>query len=131
MLCANCGTQNDNNNFRCTNCGVELRAQPGVIAQQPYQPPPPSQYGAYPTTVPNYLVQSILATLFCCMPAGIVAIVFAAQVNGKLAAGDIAGAQHASKNAKTWTWVSFGVGIGVVVMYLLIGLIVAASEGGF
>jgi Interferon-induced transmembrane protein len=131
MLCANCGTQNDDNNFRCTNCGVELRAQPGVIAQQPYPPPPPQYGGVYPATIPNYLVQSILATLFCCMPAGIVAIVFAAQVNGKLAAGDIAGAQAASKNAKTWTWVSFGVGIGIVVLYLGAAAISIAMSEGF
>src|SRR5438128_1439779 len=35
--------------------------------------------------VPNYLVQSILCTLFCCLPFGIVAIVYAAQVNSKVA----------------------------------------------
>ena len=39
--------------------------------------------------VPNNLVWAILSTLFCCLPAGIVSIVYAAQVNGKLAAGDI------------------------------------------
>ena len=38
-----------------------------------------------PISVPNYLVQAILTTIFCCLPFGIVAIVFAAQVNGKLA----------------------------------------------
>ena len=42
--------------------------------------------------VPNHLVWAILSTLFCCLPLGIVSIVFAAQVNGKLAAGDVAGA---------------------------------------
>ena len=39
------------------------------------------------TTVPNYLVFAILATVFCCLPTGIPAIVYAAQVNGKLQAG--------------------------------------------
>src|SRR5262245_2690227 len=50
--------------------------------------------------IPNYLVQSILVTLFCCLPLGIVSIVFAAQVNSKVAAGDYAGAQKASDQAK-------------------------------
>ena len=40
-----------------------------------------------PSYVPNHLVWAILSTLFCCLPLGIVSIVFAAQVNGKLAAG--------------------------------------------
>ena len=51
----------------------------------------------------NYLVESILATLFCCFPIGIPAIVYAAQVNSKFAVGDFEGAQKASRNAKTWT----------------------------
>jgi hypothetical protein len=71
-------------------------------------------------SVPNYLVFSILATVLCCLPAGIVAIVYAAQVNGKLQAGDIAGAQAASKNAKMWCWISFGVGLGVGLLYMLL-----------
>jgi hypothetical protein len=71
-------------------------------------------------SVPNYLVWSILVTLFCCLPAGIVSIVYAAQVNGKLQAGDIAGAQEASKNAKTWCWVSAGVGLGITLLYILV-----------
>jgi uncharacterized membrane-anchored protein len=71
-------------------------------------------------TVPNYLVFAILATVFCCLPAGIPAIVFAAQVNGKLQAGDLAGAQAASRNAKTWCWVSFGVGLGSILIWILL-----------
>ena len=52
--------------------------------------------------VPSHLVWAILATLFCCLPAGIVSIVYAAQVNGKLTAGDLEGALRASNSAKTW-----------------------------
>ncbi|NER07984.1 MAG: CD225/dispanin family protein [Okeania sp. SIO3C4] len=34
--------------------------------------------------VPSYLTQAILITVFCCLPFGIVAIVYAAQVNSRL-----------------------------------------------
>ena len=61
--------------------------------------------------VPNYLVPAILTTVFCCLPFGIVAIVYAAQVNSKLAAGDRAGAMAASKSAKTWTFASLFSGL--------------------
>ena len=37
----------------------------------------------------NYLVESILVTIFCCMPFGVVGLVFAAQVNSKFEAGDV------------------------------------------
>ncbi len=70
--------------------------------------------------VPNYLVHAILVTIFCCLPAGVVSIVFAAQVNGKLAAGDLAGARQDSARAKTWAWVSFGVGLAVGLMGIIV-----------
>ena len=71
--------------------------------------------------VPNNLVWAILSTLFCCLPAGIVSIVYAAQVNGKLAAGDYNGAVSASNNARTWAWVSVIAGVVVVVLVLATG----------
>ena len=45
----------------------------------------------------NWLVESILATIFCCLPFGIAGIVFATQVNSKYDSGDYAGALQASK----------------------------------
>ena len=74
-------------------------------------------------TVPNYLVQAIFVTLCCCLPFGIPAIVFAAQVNGKLATGDIAGAMESSRKAKMWCWVSFGLGIVSSVIGFLAGIL--------
>ncbi len=71
------------------------------------------------TYVPNNLVWAILSTLFCCLPLGIVSIVFAAQVNGKLAAGDVQGAQEASDKAKKWAMWSAILGASVAVLYLI------------
>ena len=70
--------------------------------------------------VPNYLVQAILCTLFCCLPFGVVAIVFAAQVNGKLAAGDYAGAASFSDSARMWCWVSFWLGLIPMLLWILV-----------
>ena len=81
-------------------------------------------YGSPP---PNHLVWAILSTLFCCLPLGIVSIVYAAQVNGKYASGDIAGAQESSRKAKQFAIWSAVVGVIVVVIYLLV--IVAAASG--
>jgi len=83
--------------------------------------------------IPNYLVQSILVTLCCCLPFGVAAIVYAAQVNSKQAAGDLAGAQDSSNKAKMWCWIAFGVGI---VANLIVGAIqifaaTAAGSGNF
>ncbi|MGD0060607.1 MAG: CD225/dispanin family protein [Verrucomicrobiia bacterium] len=61
--------------------------------------------------VPNYLVPAILSTICCCLPLGIVAIVFAAQVNTKLQAGDIPGALEASRKARMWVWLAVVLGL--------------------
>jgi hypothetical protein len=100
--------------------------QPQQQWGQPYQQPP---MGAT-EKVPNYLVQAILVTLFCCLPAGVVAIVFAAQVNGKLEAGDIAGARSASRNAKLWSWVSLGIGVAVILLYIFLIVVLGVFSAG-
>lgn len=94
------------------------------MQQNPWTPPPPT---TAPTNIPNYLVWAILSVL-CCWPASIVAIVYAAQVNGKIAAGDIQGAMAASKNAKMWTFISIGVGLAISVIYILF-IVVAGGLG--
>ena len=71
---------------------------------------PAKNYGQHPP-VRNYLWQSIVVTILCCLPLGIVGIVFATRVDTMLANGDIAGAQTASKSAKTWTIASLVVGL--------------------
>lgn len=59
-----------------------------------------------PYPPPNYLVWAILATIFCCWPLGIPAIVFACQVNSKHESGDFSGAHDASKKAKMFSLLS-------------------------
>lgn len=69
---------------------------------------------------PNYLVWAIITTILCCLPFGIVSIIYAAQVNSKWIAGDYNGALSSSKNAKIWAWVSFAVGISALVIYMIL-----------
>jgi hypothetical protein len=127
LYCPNCGAQNEDDAPRCTNCGYVLQQveTPAVDV-----PPPPGMSGE---RIPNYLVPAILTTLFCCLPLGIVSIVYAAQVDSKVASGDRAGALEASRNAKRWAWISFGTGLGVIVLivaFYLILIIIGITLGG-
>ena len=128
MYCTNCGAQNDANATRCANCGNVLQR----IETPGYDTPTSPQFQAE-ASIPNYLVPAILTTLFCCLPAGIVSIVYAAQVDGKVATGDRVGALQSSANAKAWAWISFGAGfilIGLpVVLFIIITVIGAVSSG--
>ena len=112
MFCSKCGKENEDVAVHCFSCGAPLSQN------QPQAPGVSSQH----VHVPNYLVQAILVTLFCCLPFGIVAIIFAAQVNGKLQAGDVSGAIESSRKAKMWSWISFGIGIGIALIYVAIAL---------
>jgi hypothetical protein len=71
---------------------------------------PPSSAGST-AEIPNYLIPAIVATIFCCPPLGIASIIFAAQVNSKIAAGDTAGALEASRKAKMFMFINIGVGL--------------------
>jgi Interferon-induced transmembrane protein/zinc-ribbon domain len=108
MYCTKCGTSRPDGMTTCANCGTAAIAF------------------AEPPKIQNYLVQSILVTLCCCIPAGIVAIIYAAQVNSKLAAGDIQGAQASARLAKIWSWVGFGLGVVLGIIYAI-----AAALGSF
>ena len=63
------------------------------------------------SNVQNYLIPAILSTVLCCLPLGVVSIIFATQVNSKVASGDIAGAMEASKKAKMFMFLSIGLGV--------------------
>ena len=147
MDCPTCGTRNDDRYRFCGTCGKKLQERTSIRGNRdPYrdpgpieQEPPPDTafgYGSYrapgtnPTRIPNYLVPAILVTLFCCVPFGIISIVYAAQVNGKVALGDIEGALRTSRSAKKWAWISFGVGLVITVGWIIYFIVGATALDG-
>ncbi|MFT4177686.1 MAG: CD225/dispanin family protein [Luteolibacter sp.] len=118
--------------FQAGQAGGEAPASPveSVSTPSPYTPPSASAVPGGGLSagqkIPTYLWQSIAVTCFCCLPFGIPAIVYAAKVDGLQARGDIAGALAASKSAKTWTIVSFSIGLVVMVVYI-IAMVIGAS----
>jgi hypothetical protein len=93
--------------------------QPGWPGQQPGWP---GQQPGWPgqRAPDNYLVWAILTTVFCCLPLGIVSIVYSTKVSGLWSQGRYAEAQAAADNAKKWAIISAIVGavVGVIVVIL-------------
>jgi predicted secreted protein len=129
MFCPQCGSQNEETAVHCTRCGSLINMAAGAPPPPPQQFVPPQQYvqppiyqaGQMPPPqpIPNYMVQAVLVTLFCCLPLGIVAIFKANGINKKIAAGDFAGALADSKSNKTLLWVGCIVGLVVSVLYFM------------
>lgn len=112
MYCPACGAFNNDRAIQCEECGMDFSPNFGEMEMH-----------REPIQIPNYLVQSILVTICCCMPFGIVAIVFAAQVNGLIERGDYAAAQDKSRLANRWCWISFGTGLAIAVLSMLFQMI--------
>ena len=85
-----------------------------------------AQYG-YPGVPPNnYLVWSILVLILCCVPAGIVSLVYSTQVNSKWAQGDVVGAQNSSTRARQWAmWGAIATGVGALLYVVFVVILVA------
>lgn len=113
MYCRNCGAVNDDKNLNCLQCGKTLQPAVGYPV---------------PININSHLVPAILVTLFCCVPLGIVSIVYAAQVNSKLQAGDYQGAMAYSKNASLWGWLGFGAGSLWIIIWIAISIAMHLSR---
>jgi hypothetical protein len=82
----------------------------------------------------SWLVESILVTLFCCMPLGIVGIINAAKVNDLWDNGAFEASRQASAEARRWTRIGFWVGLVPILILMLfygsmIALFIAAAVG--
>lgn len=75
-----------------------------------------------------YLILSIISTLCCCLPFGVVGIVFSAKINSAMMAGNLEEAQNNAKMARIWIIVSFAIGILTWLIYM--ALIVTGAVSG-
>jgi hypothetical protein len=99
---------------------IESHTKPSIHLLMEYidNPKPPK----------TWLVESILVTLFCCLPFGIAGIVNAAKVESRFYAGDIEGANKASQDAKKWSLVSLIVGAVFGIIYLIVVVIAGLAD---
>lgn len=85
---------------------VVLPAQQQPVPAQPEQELPPTN-----------LVWAIITTVLCCVPCGVVAILYASKVSSALQSGDLAAARSASEKG-AW-WCIGGIVAGIVFQPLL------------
>jgi len=105
-------------------------ATPGVAATPPVAGATGAA-GAAAVRVDTWLWQSIVVTLLCCLPIGIVAIIFSAQAQAAINVGDHAKAQEKARLAKTLTIVAVVLGFLFVGGWILMLMAGAALGAGF
>ena len=133
MFCPKCGAANDDFAASCHACGAALQSQqqsqPPQAPTNPIygNPVPPADTAKLSSSCTTYLVLSIIATVLCCLPLGIPGIVFAAKARNQLTLNDISGVQEALKKAKIFTWLSFGLGLVMIILVVVLyGAFIAA-----
>ncbi|KAM7093531.1 proline rich transmembrane protein 1B [Molossus nigricans] len=73
----------------------------------------------------DYMMESVLVTLFCCLLTGLIAIVYSHETRAALSRGDLAQAEEASRKARSLVLFSllFGVFVSTSwVIYVLVAL---------
>ena len=111
----------------CPQCGAAANA-PNNASPNPYtqgsQGYPGN--GGY-VDVSDYLALNIFATICCCLPFGIVGIIYAVKCRSAKEVGDVNQAIEAGGKAKMWFWIAFALGLIANVAY---GFIRVAAEQG-
>jgi hypothetical protein len=95
---------------------------------QPLYSPTFGNQNIRPPMPDNYMVWAVLATVLCCLPLGIAAIVQSSKVSSAYYAGDYEGAVRASNDARKWAIWSAVSSVIVVVLYLIV-LVALALAG--
>lgn len=130
-LCSKCGAELRPGAKFCSNCGA---SQAEVARAENFEPapaegstsvavqaaagspPPPPVKADPPRKISNTLIKSIIATVCCCVPFGVVGIIYAAKADAFLRQGDLAAAADACKKADLWSTLAIGVGLTVNVL---------------
>lgn len=86
----------------------------------------PEEAMPQPECPPTNLVWAILSTILCCLPLGVVAIIYSTKVSQKYRQGDIKAAQHYSEVSAWWC---IGTIIGGIVLSPFVSLIQMAIMG--
>jgi len=142
MKCAKCGAEMPDGASFCGVCGaptgdgdktekveaevVENAAPRGNGAADSCRPP---RREASPRPAGNidsatYIIFAILVTLFCFMPTGIPAIVYAAKIDSAQQRGDADGAAEAARKAKMWCIISAVVAAAALIICVVVWLLI-------
>ena len=114
VVCPGCGGHPFASNKFCRVCGIPMNPEQ-VICVRCGAPVHPGQafygIGREWEEIPDYLVWAVLETLFCCLPFGAIAIVYAVGANSEKSNGNYALARKKARSAERWLICGFVFGL--------------------
>lgn len=117
MFCKNCGAELPEGAKFCTECGCDLASENTSQTSR--------NAGIRYGRPSSHLALSILVTLLCCVPFGIVAIIYASKVDSSWNAGKEAEAWEYSRKARNWSlW-----GIAALLLIWIVYVIILLAAG--
>ncbi len=113
MFCSKCGAKVPDNVAFCTKCGASTRQGSirGVIEK-----------------LNTNLAMAIFTTVCCCVPFGIVSIVYASKVTSLAEQGNIEAAKQNAAKAKKWAIAGVITGFIINSIWVLVEILVIVSE---
>ncbi len=109
MYCKQCGTELPEDTKYCPSCGTPQESQTRQEIRN-YECSRPS----------NHLALAIIVTLMCCIPLGIVSIVYSGKVDTALSRGDTSEAELMSRKARNWAIAGIVTSFLSVFLYFII-----------
>lgn len=120
--CRECNAPISSEAPSCPHCGA-----PALKQSQEPAPAPSCGPCRTPELPPKtWLLESILATIFCCLPLGVVGIIYASKIESAWYAGNRELALSSARSAKSWTIAAFWVGLGSCLLYIIFYVIIIA-----
>jgi hypothetical protein len=102
----------------CTNCGTALPSAGAAIEPKVNAAAEPS-VNQPAIRIESHLVKAIISAVCCCLPLGIAAVVFAAQVGPNLKSKNYEAASEAGKKANLWGNLAIGVGVVMQILWIV------------
>jgi hypothetical protein len=115
MLCGKCGKELEPDVRFCPQCGnqIDLSAPPAPQNRE---------------KINTWLIPSVLSTMLCCLPLGIVAIVFSSKCGQAVNQGDWQAAREYSQKAKLWFYLAAILGFFTTIFCVAAQILEALPE---
>ena len=101
------------------------------LSPPPFPPTPPQPPVNNNSKPDNWLVWAILSTILCCLPLGIVSIIYATKVDNLWNSGQQEEAIKASNMARLFFFLALGGGVLAVIIGFVSGLTSVLMGGGY